>query len=230
MVIAAGTPGLVVSLGCQVLYVTRVFRIRGFQAMRHMHPSPNWRNIPARYFAIPLVTLMLLLGVASPAAAGEEGSWLLQCGCPLDWTDTWLGDASFDDENSLDTVALVNDDGAVVMMHEVPLDSSDVETMLLDRSADLEDHEYLEDVDIVWEDVNRTEAEAGRTWVDASGTEFVSFQSVVVWEVNYLLSIELISPAAAFEDAWADLEDVSLIGTPLLDAHDGDEIAAELGL
>ncbi|HYJ12892.1 MAG TPA: hypothetical protein VEW66_04840, partial [Thermomicrobiales bacterium] len=104
------------------------------------------------------------------------------------------------------------------------------ETMLLDRSADLEDHEHLEDVDIVWEDVNRTEAEAGRTWVDASGTEFVSFQSVVVWEENYLLSIEFISPADAFEDAWDDLEDVLLIGTPLLGAHDGDEIAAELGL
>jgi hypothetical protein len=198
--------------------------------MRNMHSSRDWRSIPARYLAIPLVTLMLLVGVSSPAAAGEEGSWLLQCGCMLDWTDTWLGDAAFDDANSLDTVALVNDDAAVVLMHEVPLASSDVETMLLDRSAELEDHEYLEDVDIVWEDVNSTEAEAGRTWVDASGTEIVSFQSVVVWEENYLLSIELISPAAAFEDAWADLDDVSLIGNPLLGAYDGDEIAAELGI
>ncbi len=69
----------------------------------------------------------------------------------------------------------------------------------------------------------------GRSWTSAEGETILSVQYVQVWEVSYLLSIEFVAPEADFVDAWETLDDVLLIGTPILAEFDGEEIAEDIG-
>jgi hypothetical protein len=168
---------------------------------------------------------------ASPlsGAAMEDGLYVMQCSCPVEWTGDWDGNGIFIEDDSLDTIVLVNGD-VTVLMHELPIDASTVEDMTLDRTSALEDYTAIDDLELVWEDDSADTAEAGRTWTNPSGDTVASFQFVQVWETNYLLSIEVIAPVDDFEDDWDSLEDVLLVGLPILDDIDPADLAEEFGI
>ncbi len=56
-----------------------------------------------------------------------------------------------------------------------------------------------------------------------------TWSSKLAHRVSYLLSIEFVAPEADFVDAWETLDDVLLIGTPILAEFDGEEIAEDIG-
>ncbi len=186
--------------------------------------SVSSRVSSARHRAATAVLFLALLLVSvAPVAAQSGTSAILQCGCPLEWSGPWDGVATFDDDLSLDSVALFADD-AVLVVHEIPLESGTLDDLLDDRSDALLDNRNLDDVEILWSDSSRKSGSSGRTWVAPDGQELASYQWVQVWEFNYLISIELIAPLDTFEDAWGDTEDVLLVNQPILHESDFDEV------
>ena len=181
---------------------------------------------------IGLIAVMaaLTIGVSLPAnaLAEEGGDYTLQCFCPLEWSEAWDGNGVFDEDATLDTVALAND-GAVLLIHEIPLDGGTLEGMVDDRGASLDGSSAIEDLDeAVIDEDTQDWILMGRSWTSAEGETILSVQYVQVWEVSYLLSIEFVAPEADFVDAWETLDDVLLVGTPILADFDGQEIADEL--
>ncbi len=176
------------------------------------------------------VMASLTIGVSLPAnaLAEEGGDYTLQCFCPLEWSEAWDGNGVFDEDATLDTVALAND-GAVLLIHEIPLDGGTLEGMVDDRGASLDGSIAIEDLDeAVIDEDTQDWILMGRSWTSAEGETILSVQYVQVWEVSYLLSIEFVAPDADFVDAWETLDDVLLVGTPILADFDGQEIADEL--
>ena len=141
------------------------------------------------------IVAALTIGASLPASAlaEEGGAYTLQCFCPLEWSEPWDGQGVFDESDSLDTVALAND-GAVLLIHEIPLEDGDLDGMIADRTESLERGTAIEDLEATWEDETDEEAFAGRTWVNANGDTLHSYQYVQVWETNFLLSIEFVAP------------------------------------
>lgn len=172
----------------------------------------------------------LVVGVGLPAGALAEigGSYTLQCFCPLEWEEPWDGQGVFDENDALDTVALTND-GAVLLIHEIPLADGDLDGLIADRTDALERGVAIENLEETWADDARDEAFAGRTWESASGDVMFSFQHVQVWETDFLLSIEFIAPEDEFVDAWDELDLVLLIGEPILGEFDGADVADDIG-
>lgn len=172
----------------------------------------------------------LTIGASLPASAlaEEGGAYTLQCFCPLEWSEPWDGQGVFDESDSLDTVALAND-GAVLLIHEIPLEDGDLDGMIADRTDSLERGTTIEDLEATWEDETDEEAFAGRTWVNADGDTLYSFQYVQVWETNFLLSIEFVAPEDDFVEAWDDLDLVLLIGSPILGDFDAEDVAQDIG-
>ncbi len=176
------------------------------------------------------VMAALTIGASLPAnaLAEEGGDYTLQCFCPLEWSEAWDGNGVFDEDATLDTVALAND-GAVLLIHEIPLDGGTLEGMVDDRGASLDGSSAIEDLDeAVIDEDTQDWILMGRSWTSAEGETILSVQYVQVWEVSYLLSIEFVAPEADFVDAWETLDDVLLVGTPILADFDGQEIADEL--
>ena len=186
--------------------------------------SVSHRALSSRHRVATVVLFLALLFVGTAPVAAQSGtSATLQCGCPLEWSGPWEGVATFDDDLSLDSVALVAGD-AVLIVHEIPLESGSLDDLLQDRSDDLLDNRTLDDVEILWNDVDDESGSSGRTWVGPGGEELVSYQWVQVWEFNYLISIELVAPLDDFEDAWSDTEDVLLVNQPILHESDVDDV------
>ncbi|MEJ7902054.1 MAG: hypothetical protein WKF63_09410 [Thermomicrobiales bacterium] len=173
----------------------------------------------------------LTLGMSLPASAlaEEGGAYTLQCFCPLEWEEAWDGQGVFDESDSLDTVALAND-GAVLLIHEIPLDEGSLEGMVEDRSDVLDGSRALDDLDETLIDEDTQDSILmGRSWTSAEGDTMFSAQYVQVWEVSFLLSIEFVAPEDDFVDAWDSLGDVLLIGSPILADLDGEDIFDEIG-
>lgn len=172
----------------------------------------------------------LTMGASLPATvlAEEGGDYLLQCFCPLEWSEPWDGQGVFNESDSLDSVALAND-GAVLLIHEIPLSDGDLGGMIADRTDSLERGSAIEDLAETWDDETDDEAFAGRTWVNADGETMYSFQYVQVWETNFLLSIEFVAPEDDFVAAWDDLDLVLLIGVPILGGFDAEDVAEDIG-
>lgn len=183
-------------------------------------------SISFRHLIIVALSLLLAAGMAGPAAAQADGEYILQCSCPIGWSAPWEGAGTFDEADSLDTVALANG-SAVLLIHEIRFDDGTVEGMIEDRSAALDDHPAISDLDDAFSDDSTETASIGRTWVNADGEAIYSFQYVQVWEDDFLLSIEFVAPAEEFADAWASLEDVLLVGMPVFVEFDGEEIASQ---
>ena len=189
------------------------------------------RRFPFRPAFARIALLALIPGIAlgagiAPALAEENGSYVFQCMCPLEWSGDWDGNGTLDEDDSLDTVALANDT-AVLLMHEIPFDDGTIEGMIEDRTASLEDAVEAYDETVIDEDTQDWTL-VGRTWEDADGDTMISVQYVQVWEVDFLLSIEFIAPEDDFVDQWDTLEDVLLVGLPVLDEFDGEELFDEL--
>lgn len=176
------------------------------------------------------IVAALTIGASLPvrALAEEGGAYTLQCFCPLEWSEPWDGQGVFDESDSLDTVALAND-GAVLLIHEIPLDDGTLEGMVEDRGASLDESSAIDDLDEVLIDEDTHDwILMGRSWTSSEGETMLSAQYVQVWEVSFLLSIEFVAPEADFVGAWETLDEVLLVGTPVLDEFDGEEIADDL--
>ena len=185
-----------------------------------------FRSAFARLVLLALIPALAMGAGIAPALAEENGAYTFQCFCPLEWTGDWYGNGVLDEDASLDTVALANG-SAVLLMHEIPFDDGSIEGMIEDRTAALEN--VVEDYEetIIDEDTQDWTL-VGRTWTNADGDTMVSVQYVQVWEVDFLLSIEFVAPEDDFVDRWDTLEDVLLVGLPVLDEFDGEDLFAEL--
>lgn len=187
--------------------------------------SVGSRRFPFRILLALVSTLLLAAGPAS-AVAEEGGSYTLQCFCLLEWGETWDGQGVFNEDDSLDTVALTND-GAVLILHEIPLADGTIAGMVEDRTATLED--AVDDYDETPVDAGQEDwVLVGRSWTNAEGDAMLSAQHVQVWETNFLLSIEFVAPEADFVDAWETLDEVLLVGAPILEEFDGTELLDEI--
>lgn len=173
----------------------------------------------------------LTLGMGLPAAALAEvgGSYTLQCFCPLDWEEPWDGQGVFNEADSLDTVALAND-GAVLLIHEIPLADGDLDGLIADRTDALERGAAIENLDEQVIDAGQEDwILMGRSWTGPGGDLMLSAQYVQVWETNFLLSIEFVAAEDDFVDAWDELGLVSLVGEPILGEFDGADVADDIG-
>ncbi len=176
-----------------------------------------------------LIGMLLLAGAVPATALAEEGgAYTLQCFCPLEWDESWDGQGVFDESDSLDTVALTNG-GAVLLIHEIPLDEGSLEGMVEGRSDVLDGSRALDDLDETLIDEDTQDwILMGRSWTNAEGDTMLSAQYVQVWEVSYLLSIEFVAPEDDFVDAWDSLDEVLLVGSPVLAEFDAEDIADEI--
>ena len=201
--------------------------------------SPWFRHAASRRFAgvriisragLLAIIAALVMGAGAPGAAlaEEGGCYTLQCFCPLEWSEEWDGAGVFNEDESLDTVALESG-GAVLLIHEIPLADGTVDGMIADRGDSLESGAAISALEETYADDSAEEALAGRTWENSDGETMYSFQQVQVWETNFLLSIEFIAAEDDFVDAWDSLESVLLIGSPILDDFDGEETAELIG-
>lgn len=183
----------------------------------------------ARSGLLAVVAILIMAsGMPAGALAEEDGDFILQCFCPLSWSGPWDGAGVFNDDESLDTVALT-DDGAVLLIREIPLVAGDLAGMIEERTESLERGAAISDLEETWTDGSDDEAFSGRVWVNGDGATMYSFQFVQVWETNFLLSIEFIAPEEEFVEAWDSLELVLLIGSPILGEFDADETVALIG-
>jgi hypothetical protein len=154
----------------------------------------------------------------------------MQCSCPVWWAGDWDGNGVFNEDDSLDTIALANG-AAVFFMHELPIDAMSLEDYAETRTEALEGNRSIEDVELVWDDETSESVIFGRSWVNADGDTMLGWQVVMVWETNYLLSMEFVAPEDDFEDAWFDtLGDISLVGMPITMITDGDDVMENFGL
>lgn len=195
--------------------------------------SVSRRTVDAGFFTrtgLFAILAALTIGVSLPASAlaEEGGAYTLQCFCPLEWEEPWDGQGVFDESDSLDTVALAND-GAVLLIREIPLSDGDLDGMVADRTDSLERGTAIEDLAETWEDAANDEVFAGRTWVNADGDTMYSFQHVQVWETDFLLSIEFVAPEDEFVAAWDELGLVLLIGSPIFGEFDAEDVAEDIG-
>ncbi|MDQ3444224.1 MAG: hypothetical protein M3490_11510 [Chloroflexota bacterium] len=176
-----------------------------------------------------LIGMLLLAGAVPATALAEEGgAYTLQCFCPLEWDESWDGQGVFDESDSLDTVALTNG-GAVLLIHEIPLDEGSLEGMVEGRSDVLDGSRALDDLDETLIDEDTQDwILMGRSWTNAEGDTMLSAQYVQVWEVSFLLSIEFVAPEDDFVDAWDSLDEVLLVGSPVLAEFDAEDIADEI--
>lgn len=179
--------------------------------------------------AIALIAALIPLGGsrASAAQADWDGEYILQCSCPVWWWEPWEGEGTFDEAASLDEVILENGD-ATVIVRELPreghelLDLVDMRTDELEGSRRYADLEELDRID------GNNLAIVQRRWVDRNNEDILSFQHVQVWEEDFYLSIEFNAPDDQFVDLWDSLEDVHLVGTPILGEYRGEVVYAKL--
>ncbi|HYI25531.1 MAG TPA: hypothetical protein VD767_08995 [Thermomicrobiales bacterium] len=196
--------------------------------LRRFLPVPLGAAHRLRAAFVALACALLLGSGGPPALADQDGSYTFQCFCPLEWSGDWDGNGVFDEGESLDTVALAHDT-AVLLMHEIPLDDGSIEGMIEDRTAVLEGASTIEDLgEAVIDEDAQDFVLMGRSWTDAEGETMLSVQYVQVWEVSFLLSIEYVATADTFVEGWDALEDVLLIGTPVLSEFDPEDIVGEL--
>lgn len=180
----------------------------------------------ARLGLLAVMATLSLGASLGPAHALEEGSYVFQCSCPLEWNDEWDGNGVLDEDVSLDTVALVHDN-TVLFLHEMPIMDGAITAFVEDRTSTLED---------IADDVEETTLDAGqedwvligRTWENADGDTMVGVQYVLVWEVNFVMNIEFIAPEDEFLDSWDALDGVLLVGLPVLDEFDGEDLFSDL--
>jgi hypothetical protein len=172
-----------------------------------------------------IAPMVLAIGAPTAAVAQSDGEYLLQCGCPLWWSAPWEGEGTFDEADSLDEVILENGD-LTLLIHEIPIDNGTLEGMIEDRTAALEDDRDIAELEVTGEEASSTEAMVGRTWENEDGDAISSVQLVLVWETNFLLSIEYIAPEDEFADGWESTELVLLVGLPVFQATSFDDMEA----
>lgn len=190
-------------------------------------PGTPRRSIAARIIArtsLLAVVGSLLFATTGNAVAEEDGLYILQCFCPVAWSGPWDGAGIFNDNESLDTVALASDD-AVLLIHEIPFLAGDLAGMIEVRGDALDDSAAISGLEETYADESAEEAFAGRVWVNSDGETMFSFQHVQVWETNFLLSIEFVAAEDDFVEAWESLELVMLIGDPIFEEFDAEDTA-----
>lgn len=183
-----------------------------------------WRTL-----AIVLFAAFALASSPFQAAALEDGEYIMQCSCPVQWSGDWDGNGVFNEDDTRDTIVLVNGD-VTIILHEVPIDDATTESMIDDRQKSLENGATIEDLEVVWQDGDDEMMDAGRTWTNPDGDTVVSYQIAQVWEFNYMLSMEIIAPAEDLEDAWILREDLLLLGVPIFNDTEIDTLLADFDL
>lgn len=183
----------------------------------------------ARMFALSFLVSLIIAASPLGGAAAENGEHLMQCQCPVSWWGDWDGNGTFDEAASLDTIVLVN--GPItVIMHELPIETATVDTLIDDRQASLESSTRISDLETVWATGVEDIAEAGRRWTSPDGVTMVSVQLSQIWESDYILSMEFIAPAEDLEDSWVLREDIQLGDHPVFDFTDLDIVLEYFGL
>lgn len=184
----------------------------------------------ARMATVALVCAFLLGSGIVPALAAEDGSYVMQCGCPLEWGGDWDGSGVFIEDDSLDWIVLGNAEDATtaLIFHEIPREGGSLEDLVERRSASLESAIWVDRLREAQLESDTESIAVGRSWNNANGGVTYSLQFVTVWEEHFLLSIEYVATAGTFVEAWASLEDVLLIGNPVLTQFDPEEIVFEL--
>ncbi len=209
----------------------RTLRFSSFGRMASCRSACAGGRAPTGLLAVVtiLAALILSMGLPAGALAEEGGSYTLQCFCPLEWEEPWDGQGVFDEDASLDTVALAND-GAVLLIHEIPLTDGDLDGLIADRTDSLERAAAIDNLDEQVIDAGQEDwILMGRSWTGPSGESMLGAQHVQVWETDFLLSIEFIAPEDEFVDAWDELDLVLLIGEPILAEFDGADVADDIG-
>jgi hypothetical protein len=197
--------------------------MKSIQSRQHSPP----RSIAARFLArtgLFAIVGSLLLATVGNAVADEDGLYILQCFCPVEWSGSWDGAGIFNDDASLDTVALASDDG-VLLIHEIPFLAGDLAGMIEVRGESLEDSSAIVELEETYADASAEDAFAGRSWENDDGETMLGFQQVQVWETNFLLSIEFVAAEDDFVEAWESLELVLLIGSPIFEEFDAEDTA-----
>jgi hypothetical protein len=192
-------------------------------------PAPFGCRAPARLFAFAATLLILGSMLPTNAMALEDGEYTMQCFCPVSWTGDWDGNGIFDEDASRDTIALASGD-AVLLIHELPIDASTLEEMTETRTEDLERNPGIDEVDVAWDTETAESINTGRSWVNADGDTILGYQVVMVWEQDFLLSIEFVALEDDFEDAWSALDAVSLVGVPISFITNSDDVFEEFGI
>jgi hypothetical protein len=170
-----------------------------------------------------LAPLILGAGVPQAALAQSDGEHLLQCSCPVWWSGPWEGEGTFDANASLDTVALENGD-ATLVMYEIPLQGNALLDLVDERTAELEGNRRMADLEEVLRIDGNNTAIIGRQWINRNDDLILSYQYVQVWESNFYLSIEFNAPDDQFVELWDSLDDVLLVGTPVLGEFSGEAV------
>jgi hypothetical protein len=178
---------------------------------------------------IALLSSLIPLGGSRASAAqfDWDGEHILQCSCPVWWWEPWEGEGTFDEDESLDEVILENGN-ATVIIHEIPLAGHDLLDLVDMRTDELEGSRRYADLEEIGRIDGNNLAIVQRRWVDRNNEDILSFQHVQVWEENFFLSIEFNAPDEEFVDLWDSLEDVHLVGTPILSEYQGDAVHAKL--
>lgn len=191
------------------------------------------RLIRARLCALAVVLAIMvpLFGGAAPqvALAQTDGIYMLQCSCPVWWSEPWSGAGTFDERASRDELVLVNGPASMIMV-EIPVDAGTIEGMIEDRTAELEDSRDVSGLEVTFEDETTDQAYAGRRWESPQGEVFHSIQHVQVWESNFLLSIEYAAPDDEFIELWDSLQVIELVAQPILDHLTGEQVAETIGV
>jgi hypothetical protein len=205
--------------------------------MRRVLPARFRLGSSNQYLRLRLVAIVALLAILAPlllgagvpraALAQADGEHILQCSCPVWWSGPWEGEGSFDANASLDTVALENGD-ATLVMYEIPLRGNGVLDLVDERTAELEGSRRISDLEEVLRIDGDNTAIIGRRWVNRNDDLILSYQYVQVWESNYYLSIEFNAPDDQFVDLWDSLDDVLLVGTPVLGEFVGETVHEKL--
>jgi hypothetical protein len=172
-----------------------------------------------------IAPMILAIGAPTAAMAQDDGEYMLQCGCPLWWSAPWEGEGTFDEDESLDEVMLENGD-LTLLIHEIPIDNGSLEGMIEDRTEALETDRDISELEVTGGEDSSSEVMVGRTWENEDGDIVSSVQLVLVWETNYLLSIEYIAPEAEFADGWESTDLVLLVGLPVFQATSFDDMEA----
>jgi hypothetical protein len=178
---------------------------------------------------IALLSSLIPLGGSRASAAqfDWDGEHILQCSCPVWWWEPWEGEGTFDEDESLDEVILENGN-ATVIIHEIPVAGHELLDLVDMRTNELEGSRRYADLEEIGRIDGNNLAIVQRRWVDRNNEDILSFQHVQVWEENFFLSIEFNAPDEEFVDLWDSLEDVHLVGTPILSEYQGDAVHAKL--
>ena len=170
-------------------------------------------------------SLILAVATIHPAMALDDGSYMFQCSCPITWGERWIGSGELHTRDSRDNLILSNDT-TVVIIQEVPIDDYEPSDMADFRADTLERSASIDDLELMWQDDTSDEViTTGYQWANAEGDLVYDYNYVMIWEVDWVMSIDVIAPADDYADAFDEVHTITLVLSPLLEDVDGADVA-----